>query len=52
MEEFQKVAEVTMKHRVASFVLLMLVTAFFAVGIQRVDIRTIFSDLFPKNHPL
>ena len=52
MEEFQKkVAEVTMKNSVASFVILMLITAFFAVGIQRVDIRTIFSDLFPKNHP-
>ncbi len=52
MEEFQRrVAEVTMRHRVASFVILMLITAFFAFGIQRVDIRTIFSDLFPKNHP-
>ena len=52
MEEFQKrVAEITMKHSVASFVILMLITAFFAVGLQRVDIRTIFSDLFPKNHP-
>ena len=46
MEEFQKrVAAVTMKNRVASFVILMLITAFFAVGIQRVDIRTIFRSV-------
>jgi predicted RND superfamily exporter protein len=52
MEEFQKrLAELTMRRRVLSFVILMLITAFFAVGMQRVDIRTIFSDLFPKNHP-
>ena len=52
MEEFQnKFASLTMRHRMASFIILMLITAFFAVGMQRVDIRTIFSDLFPKNHP-
>jgi hypothetical protein len=26
-------------------------TAFFAVGLSRVELRTIFSDLFPENHP-
>ena len=52
MQEFQKrVAAATMKNSMATFVILMLITAFFAIGIQRVDIRTIFSDLFPKNHP-
>jgi len=52
MEEFQnKFASLTMRHRMTSFIILMLITAFFAVGMQRVDIRTIFSDLFPKNHP-
>ena len=40
MEEFQKrVAEVTMKNSVASFVILMLITAFFAVGIQRARVQ-------------
>lgn len=31
--------------------LLTLVTLFFAMGLQRVELRTIFSDLLPKNHP-
>ena len=52
MEEFQKrVAEVTMKNSVASFVILMLITAFFAVGIQRVDIRTFFPICFQRTIP-
>lgn len=28
-----------------------LITAFFAVGLVRVDVKTVFSDLFPKDHP-
>jgi len=32
-------------------VLLTAVTLFFAMGLQRVELRTIFSDLLPKNHP-
>jgi predicted RND superfamily exporter protein len=32
-------------------VLLTAVTLFFAIGLQRVELRTIFSDLLPKNHP-
>ena len=31
--------------------LLTAVTLFFAIGLQRVELRTIFSDLLPKNHP-
>jgi len=31
--------------------LLALVTAVFAAGLPRVELRTIFSDLFPSNHP-
>ena len=31
--------------------LLTAVTLFFAMGLQRVELRTIFSDLLPKNHP-
>lgn len=38
-------------NRGLSLAILMAITAFFAVGLTRVEIRTIFSDLFPKNHP-
>ena len=31
--------------------LLTAVTLFFAMGLQRVELRTIFSVLLPKNHP-
>jgi len=50
----------TLRHRFAALVVnnrgisltvLMLITAFFAVGLTKVEIRTIFSDLFPKDHP-
>ncbi|HJV27699.1 MAG TPA: MMPL family transporter [Aromatoleum sp.] len=49
-----------LRHRLARFVLghralmlfvMALATAFFAAGLQRIEVRTIFSDLFPKNHP-
>lgn len=49
-----------LRHRLSRFTLtqrwpvlaaLLLLTAFFAVGLARVEVRTIFSDLFPKNHP-
>jgi len=48
------------RHRLARFALghralvlagMALITAFFAVGLQRIDVRTIFSDLFPRAHP-
>ena len=29
----------------------MAITAFFAVGLTKVQIKTIFSDLFPSDHP-
>ena len=29
----------------------MLLTLFFAAGLTKVELRTIFSDMFPKNHP-
>lgn len=38
-------------NRVVSLGILMAITAFFAVGLTRVEIKTIFSDLFPKDHP-
>ncbi|MES2262577.1 MAG: MMPL family transporter [Pseudomonadota bacterium] len=37
-------------HRAAVLVVMALITAFFAVGAARLDLRTIFSDLFPKSH--
>ena len=46
-----RVAELTMKHRTLSALILFGFTAFFAVGIKDVELRTIFSDLFPKTHP-
>jgi len=38
-------------HRGISFLVLLAVTAFFAAGLPKVELRTIFSDLLPKNHP-
>ncbi|MBW7901339.1 MAG: MMPL family transporter [Rhodocyclaceae bacterium] len=49
----------SIRHRAARFALgnralvlivMALLTAFFAVGAMRIEVRTIFSDLFPKNH--
>ena len=40
-----------MNHRALSSVLLLIVTLFFGWGLQDVELRTIFSDLLPKNHP-
>ena len=37
--------------RAISLVVLSLVTAFFFVGALKVELKTIFSDLLPKNHP-
>jgi len=38
-------------NRGLSLAILMGITAFFAVGLTHVQIKTIFSDLFPKDHP-
>ena len=46
-----RVAELTMKHRFVSALILFGFTAFFAVGLRGVELKTIFSDLFPKTHP-
>ena len=34
-----------------SLIVLFAITVFFAVGLRDVQIKTIFSDLFPANHP-
>jgi predicted RND superfamily exporter protein len=46
-----RLAAATMRHRVFSAGLLFGITAFFAYGLQFVELKTIFSDLFPKTHP-
>ncbi len=38
-------------HRGMSFLIFGLITAFFAAGLPRVQLRTIFSDLLPKDDP-
>lgn len=47
----RRLAAFTLGHRWLILALMGLVTAFFAIGVFKVDLRTIFSDLFPKNHP-
>jgi predicted RND superfamily exporter protein len=39
-----------MRNRALSLLVLTGITIFFAFGLKQVEIRTIFSDLFPKNH--
>lgn len=46
-----KIAHWTLKRPWLSLLLALAVTAFFAVGAARVEVRTIFSDLFPETHP-
>ena len=44
-------AAFTMNNRVLVAAIIFGITAFFAVGLSKVELRTIFSDLFPKSHP-
>jgi len=46
-----QLASAMMRNRAISSLLLFVVTLFFAWGLQGVELRTIFSDLLPKNHP-
>lgn len=46
-----RIARFTISHATAVLAVLALMTAFFAAGLPRVELRTIFSDLFPRNHP-
>ena len=46
-----RLAAFTMNNRTLSLAVLMGITVFFAVGLKEVELKTIFSDLFPKNHP-
>lgn len=40
-----------MNNRWLSLLVIAAITVFFAAGLPQVELRTIFSDLFPKNHP-
>ena len=40
-----------MNHRWLTLMVIMSITAFFAAGLIRVELSTIFSDLLPENHP-
>ena len=40
-----------MHHRAVSLLVITAITLFFAAGLRHVELRTIFSDLLPKNHP-
>ena len=46
-----KIAHLTLRSPVASLLVVFGITVFFAIGATKVQIKTIFSDLFPKTHP-
>ena len=46
-----KLARWVLAHRVGSFLIFGVITLFFAVGLPKVHLRTIFSDLLPKDDP-
>lgn len=45
------IANWCLNNRSVSFLVLGLITAFFAAGLPNVQIKTVFSDLLPKGHP-
>lgn len=47
----QKIANLALRKPFISLLVFIGVTAFFALGLPQVDVRTVFSDLFPKTHP-
>lgn len=46
-----RIAALVMRHRGITALIFVLITAFFAVGIRNVQLKTIFSDLLPKDDP-
>jgi len=44
-------ARSAIRHRWITLAILAALTAFFAAGLPRVELRTVFSDLFPSSHP-
>lgn len=45
------IANWCLRNRLVAFVILGLITVFFAAGLPNVQIKTVFSDLLPKGHP-
>ncbi len=45
-----RLAQFVLKNRILVLAVLALATLFFLIGCSRVELRTIFSDLFPKTH--
>lgn len=46
-----KIARLSVRRPWLTLAIALMITAFFAVGLSKVEVRTIFSDLFPKHHP-
>ncbi len=46
-----RIAAWVMRHRGLAAIAFLLITAFFAVGLRNVQLKTIFSDLLPKDDP-
>jgi len=46
-----RLARLTLQHRTWSGLFLLAITLFFAAGLPKVELKTIFSDLFPREHP-
>ena len=52
MDSFRyKLARFTLEFRWLVLTIATVLTLFFAVGLKNVELRTIFSDLLPQNHP-
>jgi hypothetical protein len=47
----QRMARATLDHRLLVLVGMAFATLFFAAGLRNIDVRTVFSDLFPATHP-
>ena len=46
-----RIAGLVMRHRRLTAAIFALITIFFAIGIKNVQIKTVFSDLLPKDDP-
>jgi len=46
-----RVARAVIRHQKIAWVMFIAITAFFAVGLRNIELRTIFSDLLPKDDP-
>ncbi|MGH8505050.1 MAG: efflux RND transporter permease subunit [Stenotrophobium sp.] len=46
-----RIAKWVMRHRPLTWAVFVLITAFFAAGLHNVQLKTIFSDLLPKDDP-